>query len=120
MAVYLYTDYPQALLDAFDDAIEDGVIVNWELDDDGDYTHASELWGKRAWFTSSVGSNHLAFYLVPDRSEAIPRATFAFYQANLIETFIAHLHRDFDNAVATAEAEGDDQGDVVDMGSLVS
>lgn len=114
MATYFYSEDPQALLDAFDEAIEEGVIVNWELDEDGDYTHVAEPWNKRAWFASSVGADCLAFYIVPDLSEVIARPIFAFYQADLIETFIIHLHEFFSNIVATPEPDGDDQGEIAE------
>jgi hypothetical protein len=114
MAIYFYSDDPQALLDAFDEAIEDGTIVNWEIDEDGDYTHVADPWSKRAWFASSIGDNCLAFSIVPDLSEVVPRSIFAFYQADLIETFVNHLHEQFTNVMATPDPDGDDQGDIVD------
>jgi hypothetical protein len=42
MAVYFETKTPNKLLNAFKKAIDDGHVVTWSQDKDGDFTHSVE------------------------------------------------------------------------------
>lgn len=52
MSIKFETSNSTALLAAFKKAIDDGKVVTWSYDGDGDFTHTPPQWNKKALFAS--------------------------------------------------------------------
>jgi hypothetical protein len=104
------TSRPQALLNALGKAIADGDITTWEKDSDGDFTHKSTQWKKRAWLKPNViAGTSLRFTILISSNEIDRRAVYAYYHGHMIETFISHFSADFGPAAqATPDPCGAD------------
>ena len=47
MAVYFYTAEPKVLLANFKKKIEEGHVVTWRTDEEGDFTHTADQWSTK-------------------------------------------------------------------------
>jgi hypothetical protein len=113
MAAQFSTNSPQALLDKFDAAISQrelkGKIETWEKSDDGNYyTHRAKDWNKKAWFKPAVKSGVLVFNIIKPQNANISGLVYAYYHGHLIETFLNHFDKLFQNGSATALPTADD------------
>lgn len=109
MAVYFETDTPQTLLDEFKKAIDDGRVVTWSYDVDGDFTHTAEQWKYKAWFRPSVEDQKLAMYIIPPKNSNISSEVYAIYHGRFIESVLVHCDKFFKNSVATSFPKGSDR-----------
>ena len=90
------TTRPQALLNAFRKAIEDGDITTWEKDSEGDFKHTAKQWAGRAWLRPEVLAGvSLRFTIIFNNNETARRAVYAFYHGHMMETFINHFPHEF-------------------------
>ena len=76
----------------------------WRYDAGGRFTLTSSQWTRQAWFSPVVENKRLVFYIFRPDSKSISRAAFVYYQAHLLETFMRHLFRFYDQASATSSA----------------
>lgn len=112
MAVIIFTGNAKSLLENFvyrinQKEIEDS-IRTWSIDSDGDFTHKSDNWGRKAWFRPVVSSDRLTFHIIKTQKIAISTVVYGYYHGHLIETFLNHFDRSFSSAAATAlPATGD-------------
>ena len=98
------TTRPQALLDSFKEAIEEGSITTWEEDAEGDFTHKARQWRERAWMRPAVNpGTSLDFQIVFAKDEPDRRLVYSYYTCHLIEAFINHFHTKFTEACATPD-----------------
>jgi hypothetical protein len=110
MAVHFETTTPNKLLNAFKKAIDDGHIVTWSYDKDGDFTHTAEQWVKRAWLRPSVTRGvRLSFFIMPPRDATITSEVYAIYHGRFIESMLRHCDTLFNEAKATSMPETGDQ-----------
>lgn len=107
MSVNFFTQNPQALLAKFDAAIsqneQKGKVETWEKSDDGKfYTHKAKDWHKKAWFKPSVQDQKLVFNIIKPQNADISSVTYGYYHGHLIETFLNHFDKSFDQGSASA------------------
>ncbi len=109
MAVHLETSTPNKVLSSFKKAIDDGLIVTWSYDKDGDFTHTAQQWKYLAWFRPEVESGkELTFFIIKPKSKTISSEVYAIYHGRLIESLLVHCDSLFTNAIATAmPSDGD-------------
>ena len=67
MAIHFKTETPKKLLAAFKKAVDDGHVVTWSYDSDGDFTHTAEQWIRKAWLRPKVveGTELIMYILTP-------------------------------------------------------
>jgi hypothetical protein len=63
MALHFFTNNPHGLLSAFKKAIDDGRVVTWAYDKDGDFTHTAQQWKDLAWLRPSTVAGQLGLYV---------------------------------------------------------
>lgn len=102
MAVRAFTDDPEELLSALKEAIADGIIETWQIDSDGDLTHTSTQWGRRAWMRPRVLGDRLLFNIIASKKEKMSKTIYGVYHGRLIQTLLIH----FDNKIKTVSATG--------------
>ena len=109
MAIYLVTDTPNKLLTAFKKAIDDGHVVTWSYDKDGDFTHTATQWKSLAWLRPSVvEKQRLVLNIMPPQSSKVSSEVYAIYHGRFIESMLAHCDKLFTTGCATALPEGED------------
>ena len=113
MALVFMTANPKKLLNDFDARIAQheasGKITTWERDKDGDYTHKSDNWAKKAWFRPVVGLDRLTFNIIkPKNVNNITSPVYSYYHGHLLETFLNHFDTQFSNGSATANCTSSD------------
>lgn len=110
MAINFATDNAQTLLSAFKKAIDDGHVVTWSYDKDGDFTHMLEQWKHQAWMRPVVYQGQLTMNFLGNPNTTKPmRALYAVYHGRFIESMLAHCDRLFTSASATALATNADR-----------
>jgi hypothetical protein len=95
------TSTPQALLAAFKKGIDDGHIVTWSYDNDGDFTHTPPQWNKKAWLRPAISSGVLTMKLIGHQSN-VTWEVFGVYHGRFIESMIVHCNQLFTTGTATA------------------
>jgi hypothetical protein len=111
MAVYFLTTTPNKLLVAFKKAIDDGHVVTWSYDSDGDFTHTAPQWKDLAWFHPSVQSDRLVLNIIKPQNANMTTEVYAIYHGRIIESMLVHCDTIFTKGVATGQPES---GDVVE------
>jgi hypothetical protein len=108
MAITFNSSDPRSLLAAFKKAIDGRHVVTWSYDKDGDFTHTTEQWRKKAWLRPKIGNSELRFGIVKPKNQSISWEIYAIYQGRFIESVTAHLHDRFAYSFATARPVADD------------
>jgi hypothetical protein len=103
MAVRAFCQKPQELLEKIKAAIRSGTIQTWEMDSDGDLTHAPQQWKFKAWFSPSVETGQLVFKILGQQTERMSTTVYAVYHGRLIEMLLTHFDEDITRASATAQ-----------------
>lgn len=106
MAAYFATDEPSRLLAAIRAAVDDGSVLTWSYDSDGDFTHTAHDWPRRAWMRPAVEKGRLAFYFIISTTETRGREVYAVYHGRIVEMVTAHFDRMFSIATVTALGVG--------------
>ncbi|MFA7493511.1 MAG: hypothetical protein WCZ43_08350 [Proteiniphilum sp.] len=105
MAIIIYTDHPDLLLDKIYEAIENKKADRWVATTDGYLTYGSLLWKNEAFFKPQiwVDDKQLRFGLIKrkDRKHISTKLYTAFH-TKLIELLLSRFDRDFRNVTATA------------------
>src|ERR1700691_2375876 len=104
MAVRAFTDDPGKLLSALKEAIADGVIETWQIDSDGDLTHTSTQWGRRAWMRPKVLEDRLLFNIIASKKEKMSKIVYGVYHGRLVQALLTHFDDKITNVTATAKA----------------
>jgi hypothetical protein len=109
MAIRFETTTPKKLLAAFKKAIDDGKVVTWSYDGDGDFTHTAQQWKSLAWLRPRIKEGEeLTLTILKPRDSKISSEVYAIYHGRFIESMLVHCDSLFTNAVATAfPADGD-------------
>jgi hypothetical protein len=109
MAIYFETKTPNKLRNAFKKAIDDGHVITWSYDDDGDFTHTAEQWVKKAWLRPVITKDtRLSLFIIPPKETKIGSEVYAIYHGRFIESMLRHCDSLFTEAKASAMPEGDD------------
>ena len=109
MAVRAFTDNPEALLTAIKKAVASGTITTWEIDADGDLTHTSKQWAKKAWMRPKVLDDRLLFNIVAAKGVTMSKTVYGIYHGRLIQTLLTHFDAMMKTVSATASGTTGDQ-----------
>jgi len=104
MAIYFETNNPTELLATFKKKIVEKNIVTWSYDSEGDFTHTTPQWNRKAWLRPEVTSGRLALYILGPKGQNITTEIYAIYHGRFIESMLAHCDSLFSEANATAIA----------------
>jgi hypothetical protein len=104
VALYFKTGTPKTLLADFKKKIDDGDVVTWSYDGDGDFTHTPPQWKNQAWLRPSIEANQLALYIIKPSTKNITREVYGVYHGRFIESMLTHCDRLFTTGDTTALA----------------
>jgi hypothetical protein len=106
MAIVVKTSDPAALLKVIREAVDEGHVVTWSYDLDGDFTHTPSQWKHKAFFTPSIPSyprDEINFLVTTSDGKGITPEIYAIYHGRFIEMLLAHFDEQFQMASATAQ-----------------
>jgi len=93
---------PQELLDEIRAKMGTTEIDTWTLDSDGDFTHSTPQWNKKAWLRPMVKDTNLVFRILPPRTSTISSTVYAIYHGRFIEMLLRHFDESFTEAKASS------------------
>src|ERR1035437_4375543 len=103
MAIYFTTSTPKKLLNSFKQAIDEGKVVTWSYDTEGDFTHSAQQWKSLAWLRPKVKeSEALVFNIIKPQNSKISSEVYAIYHGRFIESMLVHCDSLFKQATATS------------------
>lgn len=108
MAVLFKTSTPQALLNDFKKKIDQGHVVTWSYDKDGDFTHTPDQWRSKAWMRPSIELGGLKFNFLANVSEVTSTALYGVYHGRFVESVVAHCDDRFTEAAVSARGSNAD------------
>lgn len=111
MAIHFKTSTPKKLLRTYKSLVDEGRILTWSYDSEGDFTHTADQWIKKAWLRPQVKEGEvLTFYILAPRDTSLASSVYAVYHGRFIESVLRHCDNLFRDASASAMPE---DGDVV-------
>lgn len=111
MSVRAFTDDAAGLLARIKKLIDQGHIVTWEYDDDGDFTHtpADGQWSGKAWLRPQLHSDKLRMVIVKTEGVPLTREIYSVYHGRFIEMLIAHVANKFTSVSASPNPVSGDE-----------
>jgi len=111
MAIHIKTRTPKKLLSAYKKAIDDGHVKTWTYDGQGDFTHTTEQWTKKAWLRPKIKEKEeLTLYILAPREADLSTAVYAVYHGRFVESMLRHCDSLFTDCTVSSNPE---EGDVV-------
>jgi hypothetical protein len=108
MALLFKTNVPQALLNDFKKKIDEGHVVTWSYDKDGDFTHTPDQWRNQAWMRPSIDLGGLKFNILGNAKKITTKAVYGVFHGRLVESMATHCDDRFTEAVTTSRATNAD------------
>lgn len=108
MAIIIKTNSPAGLLAAIKKEIDEGKIVTWSYDSDGDFTHSPKQWNANAWLSPKVSVGELRFGILKNENIDMSTVIYGVYHGRFIEMLLTHFDDKFTNAQATAHKTNPD------------
>jgi len=87
---------------AFRRAIDEGHVVTWAYDADGDFYHTPDQWRERGWLRPSYGLGRLTLNYFCNKNFNTSRADYGVYHGRFIESMLTYCDNLFLSAGATA------------------
>lgn len=109
MAINFETDTPRKLLSTFKKAIDDGHVVTWRYDDDGDFIHTPDQWKDYGWLRPTIyEGKRLTLNFIARKSKITTRPAYGVWHGRFIESMLMHCDDLFTIGAATAAATNSD------------
>jgi hypothetical protein len=102
MAINFQTDDPKKLLATFKKAIDEGHVVTWAYDSDGDFFHTPDQWKGLGWLRPATYSNQLTMNFLGRTNVKTSKAVYGVYHGRFIESMLMHCDELFSTGAATA------------------
>jgi hypothetical protein len=102
MSINFDTTNPSNLLAVFKKAINDGHVVTWACDSDGDFTHTPSQWNKKAYLRPTTEQGRLVLKFLGNKAN-VTWEVYGVYHGRFIESMTVHCHELFTNGTATAK-----------------
>lgn len=108
MAIIIKTTDANKLLSFFKKGIDEGKIVTWSYDQDGDFSHTPDQWKNKAWLRPQIKGGDLVLSILKPQNITISSLVYAVYHGRFIESMLNHCDQLFTDISATAlPREGD-------------
>ncbi len=91
MAVIIKTNTPEELLKLIKKAIDEGDVVTWSYDDDGDFTHTPNQWKYKAWLKPEIYDTELRLGIIKRNDEVLSKEIYGVYHGRFIEMVLVHF-----------------------------
>lgn len=97
MAILIKTQHPTQLLRRLNDAINNGDVQTWQVDNDGDYTISRLQWFQCAWIRPYIKNEQLIFGIVQSSNYPMTRQLYGVYHGRFVATLLSHFDFMIDN-----------------------
>lgn len=94
MAIIITTNSNKNIVKDIKTKIDQGEIDTWQYDSDGDFTHASEQWGARAWFRVHLNDSNISFTIIGRKQAKLTIEEYSVYHGRFSSMLMAHFHND--------------------------
>lgn len=94
MAIFVKTKTPNALIKKIKEAIDNNAIDTWSYDQQGDFTHETEQWARRAWIRALPENGRVVFYVLCRRDKSMSVTEYAVYHGRFVEMLLAHFDKE--------------------------
>lgn len=91
MAIYVKTPNSDELLESIKQKTDNYEIINWIVDNDGDYTMSREQWRYHAWFRVIKENDRLIFGIVQSRKYPMTNILYGIYHGRMSETLLIYF-----------------------------
>jgi hypothetical protein len=109
MSIRVKTDAPSDLIEAIDEAISDGLVESWTVDDDGDYSLTNPDWSSYGWMTPSTRSgDEIVFNVLGVQNRDMTIGEYALLHSEFLYILLNNFDSKFFSATISAGADGDD------------
>jgi hypothetical protein len=102
MAINFETSTPKKLLATFKKAIDDGNVVTWAYDSDGDFYHTPDQWKNLAYLRPTIYDGQRLTLNFFTRTTKASRAAYGVYHGRFVESMLTHCDELFTLATASA------------------
>lgn len=112
MAIIIYTDHPDLLLDKIYESIESKKADKWVATTDGHLTYGSLLWKNEAFFKPEiwVDEKQLRFGLIKRKDRKyMSTKLYTTFHTKLVEFLLARFDQNFRTVTVTAARTAPDQ-----------
>lgn len=99
MAIFIKTQQPNLLIMKLNEAITNGYIQTWKVDNEGDYTITRMQWFQHAWLRPYIKDNLLIFGIIQSSNYPITRQLYGVFHGRFVATLLSH----FDNLMNNIE-----------------
>ena len=89
------TSDPMELLQKIKMAIQEGHILDWQVDSDGDFTQTHEEFKNRAFLEPIILVGELRFELITFKQHRISKSISGVFQARFLEMLSTHFESEF-------------------------
>jgi hypothetical protein len=98
MAIVVFTDTPQKLLDDLRRAIENATIETWERTPVGNLTLTAMRgrWKNKAWLRPSIEKNKVRFNIIRPKGGSVSKEVYAVYHGRFSQMLLMH----FDSSIS--------------------
>lgn len=97
MAIIIKTKHPKQLLKQLSEAITNGSIQTWQVDNEGDYTISRLQWFQHAWLRPYVKDRELVFGIIQSSNFPITCQLYGVYHGRFVATLLSHFDNMMDN-----------------------
>lgn len=90
-------DESNDLGDSIRDLIDEGKLLNWEYDVEGDFTLSSAQWRNKAWFRlhkNNESPDSIGFGIIGRKEQSMGRTLYAVYHGRFAEMLLSHFDRE--------------------------
>lgn len=108
MALIVKTNNSLELLKNIEKEMQNGNIVTWKIDNDGDYTYSPEQWCNKAWFHKYSRENEhdiVRFGIIGNQKRKMTSSLYAIYHARFLEMLLSHFDEIIENIQITSNGE---------------
>jgi hypothetical protein len=109
MSIRVKTKNATALLAAIDEAIADGTVTAWTVDDDGDYSLTDDDYVGAGWMRPTISSDtEVVLNILGVKDEDMTTGAFAALHSQFIDLLLMDFDSNFDEATITSQKDTDD------------
>lgn len=108
MAIHIKTKNgttPEKLWENISNAIRQGKIDTWIIDEDDDLTHAPNQWFNQAWFRHYFSEKELKLGILSRNDRKMSTLVYGLYHGRFAEMLLVHFDMDIENIVISSMPE---------------
>ncbi len=107
MAIYVENDDPASWIKKIVGDIKANKLDTWACDAQGDLSHTPPQYKGKAWLRPAAEQSRIAFYVLGNKTDGLPRSMFGLIQGRFVEVLVGHFFKK-SKIIVTSMADGQD------------